>query len=32
LLQGNADAPASTLVYAHTFRPRTIGISGSFVF
>ncbi|MEP6547801.1 MAG: TonB-dependent receptor [Gammaproteobacteria bacterium] len=32
LLRGNADAPASALVYAHTVRPRTVGISGTCVF
>jgi iron complex outermembrane recepter protein len=32
VLQRNADAPGSTLVYAYTFRPRTTGIAGSWKF
>lgn len=32
LLQRYADAPGSTLLYAYTFRPRTVGVMGNWTF
>ena len=29
VLQAIADAPGSSLIYAYTFRPRTVGVAGS---
>ena len=31
-LQRNVDAPGSTLVYAYTFRPRTLGLTANWTF